>query len=245
MKRYGIIGNPLGHSYSERYFTDLFAREGLDAVYHPYAIERIEEAKEVLIKLDGANVTYPYKEAIIPYLTAVDEVAQSIGAINVVHKGKGYNTDWIGFRDSISPLLRPTDQRALLLGSGGVSKAIQYALQEMGIAFTVVSRMKGNGERRKVIGYEEVNEEVITGHQIVVNCTPLGMHPYEKAMPKIPYEWLTESHLLYDCIYNPGKTLFLQMGEKQGCRIKNGLEMLLKQADEAWRIFGGVMRVER
>ena len=261
MKRYGIIGNPLGHSYSEQYFTDLFAREGLDAVYHPYAIERIEEAKEVLIKLDGANVTYPYKEAIIPYLTAVDEVAQSIGAINVVHKGKGYNTDWIGFRDSISPLLRPTDQRALLLGSGGVSKAIQYALQEMGIAFTVVSRMKGNGrpsnygiidaalkgngERRKVIGYEEVNEEVITGHQIVVNCTPLGMHPYEKEKPKIPYEWLTESHLLYDCIYNPGKTLFLQMGEKQGCRIKNGLEMLLKQADEAWRIFGGVMSDKR
>lgn len=237
MKRYGIIGNPLGHSYSERYFTDLFAREGLDAVYHPYAIENIEDAKGLLMELDGANVTYPYKEAIIPYLREVEKMARQIGAVNVVHNGKGYNTDWIGFRDSIKNVLTPNDKRALLLGTGGVSKAIQYALQEMGIAFTVVSR-KVKGERREVIGYDEVDDEVMAEHQIVVNCTPLGMHPLEAAMPKIPYEWLTEKHLLYDCIYNPEKTLFLQMGEKQGCRIKNGLEMLQKQADEAWRIWG-------
>lgn len=237
MKRYGIIGNPLGHSYSERYFTDLFAREGLDAVYHPYAIESIEEAKGLLMQLDGANVTYPYKEAIIPYLREVDEVARQIGAVNVIHKGKGHNTDWIGFRESLRSVLTTNDKRALLLGTGGVSKAIQYALQEMGIACTVVSR-KVKGERREVISYDEVDEEVMAEHQIVVNCTPLGMHPLEGEMPKIPYEWLTEEHLLYDCIYNPEKTLFLQMGERKGCRTKNGLEMLQKQADEAWRIWG-------
>ena len=125
MKRYGIIGNPLGHSYSERYFTDLFVREGLDAVYHPYAIESIEEAKGLLMQLDGANVTYPYKEAIIPYLREVDEVARQIGAVNVIHKGKGHNTDWIGFRESLRSVLTTNDRRALLLGTGGVSKAIQ------------------------------------------------------------------------------------------------------------------------
>ena len=239
MRRYGIIGNPLGHSYSEKYFTELFAREGLDSVYHPYAIEHIEQAKELLIELNGANVTYPYKEAIIPYLRAVDDVASKIGAVNVVCDGKGYNTDWIGFRDSLRPLLCTSDRRALLLGTGGVSKAIQYALQELGISYTVVSRkptsIPERGER--VIGYEEIDEALMASHQIVVNCTPLGMHPYEKEMAKLPYELLTSEHLLYDCIYNPEKTRFLQMGERQGCRIKNGLEMLHLQADEAWRIW--------
>lgn len=236
MHQYGIIGNPLGHSYSEQYFTQLFEQEGLRATYCPYAIEDIDLVRELLQKLTGFNVTYPYKEAIIPYLTEVDAIAKTIGAVNVVHHGCGYNTDWLGFRDSLGAMLQEQDQYALLLGTGGVSKAIQYALSEMGIGYTLVSRhLTANNE--KAIAYENVDQEVIKKHTIIVNCTPLGMHPYESGLPKIPYEYLTESHLLFDCIYNPAKTLFLQEGEKHGCRIKNGLEMLHIQADKAWDIW--------
>lgn len=235
MRKFGIIGNPLGHSYSEGYFTRLFEQEGLSATYHPYAIEEIDVVRELLQELTGFNVTYPYKEAIIPYLTDIDAIAKEIGAVNVVHRGKGYNTDWIGFRDSIRPMLQTSDKKALLLGTGGVSKAIQYALRDLGIEFTMVSR-KATG-RDKTIGYQNIDKEVMSEHQIVVNCTPLGMHPYEDELPNIPYKHLTNKHLLYDCIYNPEKTLFLQRGEEMGCRIKNGLEMLHLQADEAWKIW--------
>jgi shikimate dehydrogenase len=234
MNRYGIIGKPLGHSYSERYFTELFAREGIDAQYKPYPIDHIEEVRELLKQLDGFNVTYPYKEAILPYLSEIDSVAQAIGAVNVVCHGKGYNTDWIGFRDSLAPLVH-SGEKALLLGTGGVSKAIQYALTEMGVGWTLVSRRLG--ERREVIGYEEVDEQVMREHRIIVNCTPLGMHPYENEWPNIPYEYLSKEHLLYDCIYNPEKTRFLQTGEQHGCKIKNGLEMLHLQADKAWEVW--------
>ena len=235
MRKFGIIGNPLGHSYSEGYFTRLFEQEGLSATYHPYAIEEIDVVRELLQELTGFNVTYPYKEAIIPYLTDIDAIAKEIGAVNVVHRGKGYNTDWIGFRDSIRPMLQTSDKKALLLGTGGVSKAIQYALRDLGIEFTLVSR-KATGHD-KTIGYQNIDKEVMSEHQIVVNCTPLGMHPYEDELPNIPYKHLTNKHLLYDCIYNPEKTLFLQRGEEMGCRIKNGLEMLHLQADEAWKIW--------
>ena len=149
MKRYGIIGNPLGHSYSERYFTELFAREGIDAQYKPYPIDQIEEVRELLKQLDGFNVTYPYKETILPYLNEIDSIAQEIGAVNVVCHGKGYNTDWIGFRNSLAPLVH-SGEKALLLGTGGVSKAIQYALTEMGVGWTLVSRRLG--ERREARG---------------------------------------------------------------------------------------------
>ena len=244
LKRYGIIGNPLGHSYSEKYFTELFMREGIDASYGAYQIADITEAIPLLEALEGMNVTYPYKESIIPHLTDIDPVAKKIGAVNMIHHGKGYNTDWIGFRDSLRKVLQETDQRALLLGTGGVSKAIQYALRELGIGYTLVSRKGGErapqnasvfGDPAKAIGYQDVDEQVMAEHQIIVNCTPLGMHPYEDQCPDIPYQHLTEKHLLYDCIYNPEKTLFLQKGEEQGCRIKNGLEMLHLQADEAWK----------
>ena len=276
MNRYGIIGKPLGHSYSEKYFTELFAREGIDAQYKPYPIDQIEEVRELLKQLDGFNVTYPYKETILPYLSEIDSIAQEIGTVNVVCHGKGYNTDWIGFRNSLAPLVH-TGEKALLLGTGGVSKAIQYALKKMGIEWTVVSRQRScsleakgerreaKGERREVIGegtpqslcdsspinkgaergdeamrrlgYDEVAAQVIREHRIRVNCTPLGMHPYENEYPNIPYEYLSKEHLLYDCIYNPERTLFLQKGEKMGCQVKNGLEMLHRQADEAWGVF--------
>ena len=274
MNRYGIIGKPLGHSYSERYFTELFAREGIDAQYKPYPIDQIEEVRELMKQLDGFNVTYPYKETILPYLNEIDSIAQEIGAVNVVCHEKGYNTDWIGFHNSLAPLVH-SGEKALLLGTGGVSKAIQYALKEMGVEWTVVSRQRScsledaslqfRGERREVrgegtpqslcdsspinkgaergdeamrrLGYEEVDEQVIREHRIIVNCTPLGMHPYENECPNIPYEYLSKEHLLYDCIYNPERTLFLQKGEKMGCQVKNGLEMLHRQADEAWGVF--------
>ena len=246
MRRYGIIGKPLGHSYSERYFTELFAREGIDAQYKPYPIDHIEEVRELLKQLDGFNVTYPYKESILPYLNEIDSIAQEIGAVNVVCHGKGYNTDWIGFRNSLAPLVH-SGEKALLLGTGGVSKAIQYALTEMGVGWTLVSRQRScslenaslqvRGERLEVRGYEEVDEQVMKEHRIIVNCTPLGMHPYENELPNIPYAYLDKKHLLYDCIYNPERTLFLQKGEEMGCQVKNGLEMLHRQADEAWRVF--------
>lgn len=232
MKQYGIIGNPLGHSYSEQYFTELFKQQSLNAAYRPYAIEKIELVQELLTTLEGFNVTYPYKESIIPYLTTLDSVAQTIGAVNVVHQGKGYNTDWIGFRNSLRPLVNPS-QRALLLGTGGVSKAIQYAMKDLGIDYTIVSRTS----HASAITYEQLDEHLMATHTIIVNCTPLGMHPYADLLPDIPYHLLTNEHLLYDCIYNPERTLFLQQGELRGCKIKNGLEMLHLQADCAWEIW--------
>lgn len=250
MKRYGIIGNPLGHSYSEGYFTDKFMRENIDACYIPYPLVEIKEAVKLLEELDGFNVTYPYKEAILPYLNAIDPVAKMIGAVNVVSHGKGYNTDYLGFRASLAQWLSTTkhhlETKALILGTGGVSKAIQYALDDLGIAYTLVSRrgseIKTQGAtigkvEKKQLGYDEVDEQVINEHMLIINCTPLGMAPYQDQKPNIPYQLLSAKHLLYDCIYNPEKTLFLQEGEKQGCQIKNGLEMLHQQADEAWRIW--------
>lgn len=230
--QYGIIGKPLGHSFSEQYFTDKFALEHVPATYQALQIDAIEEVLPLLQILDGINVTYPYKEEIIPYLTALDETARAIGAVNVVHHGKGYNTDWLGFRDSLLPLIQGNEQ-ALLLGTGGVSKAIAYALKQMGIGYTLVSR----NPNTNAIGYEDLTETIIKQHTIIVNCTPLGMHPYEDKMPAIPYHLLTPEHLLYDCIYNPEITRFLNMGQAQGCRIKNGLDMLHIQADRAWEIW--------
>ena len=233
MIQYGIIGNPLGHSYSERFFTEKFIREHINASYTPYALTQIDEVEHVLQCLSGFNVTYPYKESIIPYLDGIDSIANEIGAVNVVSKGKGYNTDWIGFRDSIVPLLISEDKKALLLGTGGVSKAIQYALRRLNIDYTLVSRQASES----AITYDNISQELLNEHSIIINCTPLGMVPYEKEKPAIPYKWLTSKHLLYDCIYNPAKTLFLLEGEKYGCRIKNGLEMLHLQANEAWKIW--------
>ena len=235
MKHYGIIGNPLGHSYSEGYFTDKFIREDIAACYTPYPLVAIEQVTTLLEELDGFNVTYPFKEDILPYLNEIDPVASAIGAVNVVSHGKGYNTDWIGFRDSLRPLLPTPPIKALLLGTGGVSKAIQYALRDLGIAYTLVSRKSDPSTGR--LGYEQVNKQVISEHTLIINCTPLGMAPYQDQKPAIPYHLLSEKHILYDCIYNPEKTLFLQEGKKQGCLIKNGLDMLHLQADEAWKIW--------
>ena len=212
----------------------MFSHEGIDAEYTPYPIQHIDEVTTLLQHLDGFNVTYPYKQSILPYLSDIDPIAQIIGAVNVVHQGKGYNTDWIGFKDSLRPLLTTHDTHALLLGTGGVSRAIQYALKDLGISYTLVSRtpLEANS-----IGYDQLNEQVIRQHPVIINCTPLGMSPYDQQLPNIPYQYLCEDHLLYDCIYNPAMTLFLQQGQVHGCRIKNGLDMLHLQADQAWNIW--------
>lgn len=233
MRKYGIIGKPLEHSYSARYFTDKFIREGVDAEYRLYERNDLSDIAVLMQALHGFNVTYPYKQSIMPYLHAIDDVAQTIGAVNVVCQGKGYNTDWIGFKESITPHLLDTDKRVLILGTGGVSKAVQYALQQMGMTFTLVSRYPN----AHAIGYENITEQVIQSHSVVVNCTPLGMLPDIYSLPPIPYEYITDRHLLYDCVYNPERTAFLREGEAKGARIVNGKDMLYLQADAAYEIW--------
>jgi len=254
MTRYGIIGKPLEHSYSARYFTEKFLREGIDAEYRLYEVDDLSDVSTLMHELHGFNVTYPYKQTIMPHLRAIDTVAETIGAVNVVCQGKGYNTDWIGFRQSILPYLTPDDQRALVLGTGGVSKAVQYALREMGIDCTLVSRREAMGDGQLAmgngllamgygqlaIGYGQLTKEVMEAHTVVVNCTPLGMYPDTASLPDIPYQHLTAKHLLYDCVYNPAQTAFLQKGQEQGARTINGLDMLYAQANAAWEIWRGV-----
>ena len=238
MINYGIIGKPLEHSYSARYFTEKFLRENIDATYQLYPIDDLSNIQELLRELHGFNVTYPYKQTIISHLQSIDSVAAHIGAVNVVCQGKGYNTDWIGFQQSLLPHLTPHDTHALILGTGGVSKAVQYALLQMGIDCTLVSRRVGDEAiRRGVIGYGELTEQVMKAHTIVVNCTPLGMYPDIESLPDIPYHHLSARHLLYDCVYNPALTAFLREGQARGARTVNGLDMLYAQADAAWEIW--------
>lgn len=233
MHHYGIIGKPLEHSYSAIYFTQKFEQESIDAEYTLYEMDDLSTIDSLMHDLHGFNVTHPFKQAIIAYLKEIDEVAQTIGAVNVVCKSKGYNTDWIGFMQSITPHLTEQDKHTLILGTGGVSKAVQYALQQMGLRFTLVSRCPSNG----AIAYHNLTEEVIQQHTVIVNCTPLGMFPDIQSMPPIPYQYITQQHLLYDCIYNPEYTAFMKEGIKQGARTLNGIQMLYTQADIAWQIW--------
>lgn len=247
MRHFGIIGYPLLHSFSAKFFNEKFKTEKIDAEYSLYPIEkphptsqqgeeRWQEAEELLDKLDGMNVTMPYKQAIIPYLERLDETAESIGAVNVIHKRVGYNTDCLGFIDSIRPLLREYDKKALVLGTGGASKAVCYGLKKSGIRPTLVSRTPIEG----MLGYEDLNAEIMSEYSIIVNCTPLGMAPDTGSCPDIPYELVSARHLLFDCVYNPEETLFLRKGKAQGATIRNGMEMLTGQARAAWRIWNSV-----
>lgn len=238
MRHYGIIGFPLHHSFSAKYFNEKFETSGIDAEYSLYAVDKGEwmkgeRLKEFLESLDGFNVTLPYKQAIIPYLERLDETAEAIGAVNVVYKHVGYNTDCLGFIGSMQPLLRDDDRKALVLGTGGASKAVCYGLRKLGIIPTLVSRTPKEG----MLCYDELTQEVMEAHTIIVNCTPLGMAPDVNSFPPIPYEQITARHLLFDCIYNPEETLFLQKGKAQGAMIKNGMEMLVGQAKAAWKIW--------
>ena len=238
MRHYGIIGFPLLHSFSAKFFNEKFATERIDAEYSLYPLNKDEwtngeRLMDLLDSLDGFNVTLPYKQEVIPYLERLDETAEAIGAVNVVYKRVGYNTDCLGFIESMRPLVREYNQKALVLGTGGASKAVCYGLRKLGISPTLVSRTPKAG----MLGYDALTQEVMDSHTIIVNCTPLGMLPDVDSCPDIPYERLSARHLLYDCVYNPEETLFLKKGKAQGCTIKNGLDMLYGQAKAAWRIW--------
>jgi len=236
MRHFGIIGYPLHHSFSAKYFSEKFEREGIEAEYslYPVGIEDLRfKIEDLFNRLDGMNVTMPYKQTIIPYLDRLDETAEAVGAVNVVHQRVGYNTDCIGFMESIKPLLRATDRKALVLGTGGASKAVCYGLKQLGIAPTLVSRTP----KDEMISYSDLTEAIMAEHTIIVNCTPLGMVPDTESYPPIPYELISARHLLFDCIYNPEETVFLNKGRAQGAKTQNGIEMLYGQAKAAWAIW--------
>ena len=245
MKKYGLLGYPLGHSFSKNYFNQKFEAEKIDAEYLNFEIPDIKEIKSVIKEnpeLNGLNVTIPYKQQVIPYLDDLDDDARLIGAVNVIKfskglfgkvKLKGYNSDIIGFKQSIEPLLKDHHRKALILGTGGASKAVFHGLKQLGIAATFVSRQS----KEYCITYEEITEKIMEQYHVIVNTTPLGMYPNVNACPNIPYELLTSDHLLYDLLYNPDETLFMQNGKVRGAVVKNGLEMLLLQAFAAWEIW--------
>ena len=245
MHKYGLVGYPLSHSFSKRFFTAYFEKESIDAEYLNFEISDISLLSSVVREhpeLTGFNVTIPYKEAVIPYLDSCDPKAAGIRAVNTVKinrsdgniKLTGYNTDLIGFRDSILPLLKPHHRKALVLGTGGASKAIVAALAELSIQAQLVSREAKVGIS---ISYAQLTKAIMEEYTVIVNTTPLGTYPKPEGFPDIPYEYLTDRHLLYDLVYNPPVTQFLQKGANKGATIKNGEEMLQLQALAAWKIW--------
>ncbi len=242
MNLYGLIGYPLSHSFSQRYFTEKFERENiLHSEYRSFPLSSITQFPALLKahpELRGMNVTIPYKEAILPYLDALDDTAAAIGAVNTIAfvDGRliGYNTDAYGFSQSLKPFLKPAHERALILGTGGASRAVAYVLKQLGVQVFFASR-KANGDN--VMEYKTINEHVLNACKLVVNTTPLGMWPNVAECPDIPYEYITDQHLLYDLVYNPETTSFLAKGKQQGANTVNGLSMLHLQAEKAWEVW--------
>lgn len=237
---YGIIGYPLLQTFSPGYFNAKFEQSGLEESYHKFPLASIAELSTLLQELPGLkglNVTIPYKEAVLPFLDELDDTAAQIGAVNTIkiRDGRltGFNTDVIGFRDSLQPLLGPQHRQALILGTGGASKAVAYALAQLSIGYRFVSRNPAEGQ----LPYALLDAATINDHLLIVNTTPLGMAPDTSTFPLIPYEHLHTGHLLYDLVYNPSVTLFLQKGAAQGTATKNGYEMLIGQAEAAWAIW--------
>ena len=246
MDKYGLIGHPLGHSFSKSFFNEKFQNEIIDAEYINFDIPDIDDLPEVLAsnpELRGLNVTIPYKEKVISFLDSLSPEARAIGAVNVIRvtskgngfKLKGFNSDVIGFTKSIEPLLEKHHKKALILGTGGASKAIDYGLKALGLETVYVSRY----ERPGTIQYETITPEVVKEYNVIVNCTPVGMFPHTDECPRLPYEALDEHNILYDLLYNPDATLFMYKGRKQGATVKNGLEMLLLQAYASWEFWNG------
>lgn len=257
MKKYGLIGYPLGHSFSKDYFTKKFEREGLtDCVYEIFPLPNLSGFEDLIRSepdLCGLNVTIPHKIGVMFYLTEIDEAAKAIDAVNCIKvvnarpaasffsgevssmnvKLIGYNTDAYGFEKSLSPLLKSNHTKALVLGTGGASRAVTYVLQKLHIEYILVSR-RSVGKQLK---YADLNQEIIESHPLIINTSPVGMAPHIDECPDIPYEYLSSQHLLYDLIYNPEKTEFLKRGEAKGAAIKNGMEMLQLQAEKAWEIW--------
>ena len=242
MKRFGLIGKKLGHSFSAKYFAEKFEREGLqECDYSLYELPEIECVKEFMLTPDlvGFNVTIPYKQQIIPYLDALDAQAREVGAVNCVKierdgRRVGYNTDVDGIRLSLDKLLGEENVgSALVLGTGGAAQAVQYVLCERGIDYKVVSREKGKAD----LTYDDLNQDVMATHRLIINASPVGMYPACENCPNIPYAMLSGSHYLFDLVYNPLTTRFMELGAEQGAATLSGIEMLYAQAESAWRIW--------
>ncbi len=243
MRQFGLIGRNISYSFSKSYFADKFINENIvDAVYNVFDLQQIDEVEKVFATegLVGFNVTIPYKQEIIPFLDELSPEAKAIGAVNTVliKNGKriGHNTDCYGFHHSILPLLDSHHKKALVLGNGGAAKAVFYILDELNIAYKIVSRTTLENQ----FTYDDLDEEIISQHQIIINCSPVGTFPNIENAPLLPYQFISEKHLLYDLIYNPPVTKFLENGQNNGAKIKNGHEMLVLQAEKAWKIWNKV-----
>lgn len=244
MDKYGLIGYPLGHSFSVNFFNQKFSDEGINAKYINFEIPTIDQIIEVVSAnpgLKGLNVTIPYKERVIEFLDQLSPEARAIGAVNVIRVSnengkihmKGFNSDVIGFTNSIEPMLENYHKKALVLGTGGASKAICYGLKSLGLETVCVSRY----ERPETICYRDITPDVVQEYNVIVNCTPVGMFPHSNECPQLPYDALNDKNILYDLIYNPDETLFMKRGAERGAQVKNGLEMLLLQAFASWEIW--------
>jgi shikimate dehydrogenase len=245
MKRYGLLGYPLTHSFSKRYFTERFENEKIDSTYQNFEIDTIKKFPEIIEnnpEIVGLNVTIPYKEQVIPYLDELNDSAREIKAVNTIRVKrnengvylKGYNTDTYGFETSIKPFLKAHHKKALILGTGGASKALKYVLTKLGIDFISASIEE---LQEKEIRYEDIDAALMAERTIIINATPLGTYPKVDTFPNIPYEYITDKHLLFDVVYNPEVSVFLQNGIKKGASTKNGYEMLLLQAIRAYEIW--------
>lgn len=241
-KRFGLLGRNINYSFSKGYFTDKFNSENFTGcTYENFDIPEIAAFPEIIKStsdLQGLNVTIPYKETVIPFLDKLSKKAEQIGAVNTIKitkkgKLKGYNTDYYGFKKSLEPLLQPHHKKALILGTGGASKGVAYALDELNIPYTFVSREA----KENAIDYDRINATTFDNYQIIINSTPVGTSPNVDAFPLIPYEFFTDKHIAFDLIYNPAETQFLKKAAAQGAQIKNGLDMLIFQAEKAWKIW--------
>ncbi len=241
-KRFGLLGRNINYSFSRGYFTEKFSNENwLGCTYENFDIQEITAFPEIIQNnptIRGLNVTIPYKEVVIPFLDKLSKKAAIIGAVNTIKiskkgKLKGYNTDYYGFKKSLEPLLQPHHKKALILGTGGASKGVAFALDELGIMYIFVSRVAN----KNTIDYSQINSSVFDNYQIIINCTPVGTSPNTESFPTIPYECFTEKHIAYDLIYNPAETQFLKKAAAQGAQTKNGLDMLIFQAEKAWEIW--------
>jgi shikimate dehydrogenase len=246
MKGFGLIGYPLSHSFSERYFNEKFHKEGIkNTSYRLFPIENLDQLPLLIAEnreLSGLNITIPYKEKVISFLDSLDDSASKIGAVNTVkiyRKGqsvllKGFNTDVFGFEESLTPHIKADFTSALILGTGGASKAVEYVLKNRGLKTIFVSRTPRNENQ---ISYKMITPEIIRTSNVIVNTSPVGMYPNADQYPDIPYEFLTPDHVLFDLVYNPENTMFMKLGKQKGAVVLNGLQMLYLQADKAWEIW--------
>lgn len=243
MRKFGLIGYPLGHSFSKKYFTTKFENENIDARYDLYELDKLEKFENLKYtpELCGLNVTIPYKEKIMGFLDELDDTSKKIGAVNVIKfirtesqlKLKGYNSDAVGFEKSLQPLLKSHHSKALILGTGGASKAIKYVLDNLGISSVFVSR----NPSVNMLTYQQIDKKILNDFKLIINASPVGTFPNVNQCPDIPYQFLDSSHVLYDLVYNPAETLFMKKGAERGATVCNGEAMLIGQAEAAWEIW--------